>query len=472
MEAVEESEVPSTRGVADLAIVLWRRADTVSLYSGRTMIRALFVVLAAVLVMPVLTATQQAPAEERHVIRNARVIDGAGRVVAERGAILIEKGRVSAVSADASILARGNAPTTDVGGRTIIPGLVNAHGHVADTLGLQTGKQFYTEQNLIAQLRRYADYGVTTVMSLGGDADAGFAIRRSQSAQPDRARMFLAGPVITATTPEAAAKEVARVAAMKPDILKIRVDDNLGTTTKMPLDAAAAVITHGHAQGLRVAAHVFYLDDAKALLKAGVDFIAHSIRDRPVDDELIALLKARDVCVCPTLMREVSTFVYESEPAFFGDPFFLRSADRAVLDALRDPKRQQQVRTSQSAQRYKAALEMAMANARRLADAGVRLASGTDTGPPARFQGYFEHLELELLAKAGLTPAAVLAAATGTAASCVAGPAAPANTDLNRVGDLKAGYWADFIVLNADPLTDIKNTRTIESVWIGGKRLQ
>jgi imidazolonepropionase-like amidohydrolase len=436
------------------------------------MVKLRLALLLVVFLAPVLAATDQAPAAGRQVIRNARIIDGSGRVIAERGALLIEKGRIAAVGSDASTLVRGDAPATDLQGRTVIPGLVNAHGHVADTLGLQTGKQFYTEANLAAQLRRYADYGITTVMSLGGDADAGFDLRRADPASLDRARVFLAGPVISATTPEAAAKEVDRVAAMKPDILKIRVDDNLGTTTKMPLDAATAVIRQGHARGLRVAAHVFYLDDAKTLLKAGVDFIAHSIRDQPVDAELIALLKARNVCVCPTLMREVSTFVYESEPPFFSDPFFLRSADPAVIDALRDPKRQEQVRTSKSAQRYKVALEVAMANARRLADAGVRLASGTDTGPPARFQGYFEHLELELLAKAGLAPEAILAAATGNAAACLAGANAPENADLNRIGFLKTGYWADFVVLNADPLADIKNTRTIESVWIGGKKLR
>jgi imidazolonepropionase-like amidohydrolase len=280
--------------------------------------------------------------------------------------------------------------------------------------------------------------------------------------------VFVAGPVITAATPEAARAEVDRVAAMRPDFIKIRVDDNLGTVPKMLLPVAQAVIEQAHARGLRVAAHIFYLDDAKALLRAGVDFIAHSVRDRPVDDELIALLEERGVCLCPTLTRELSTFVYESEPAFFRDPFFLKGADAATLDALRDPKRQEQMRQSASAQRYKAALPLAQANAKRLADAGVRLASGTDTGPPARFQGYFEHLELELLAQGGLKPAQILAMATGGAAQCLAGGE---DGELSRVGFLRPGYWADFVVLTGDPLADIRQTRTIASVWIAGRRL-
>jgi imidazolonepropionase-like amidohydrolase len=344
-----------------------------------------------------------------------------------------------------------------------MPGLVNAHGHLADTQGLQTGAQFYTEANLVAQLKRYASYGVTTVVSLGGDGPAGFALRdRNDQPGLDRARIFVAGPVITAATPEAARKEVDRVAAMKPDVIKIRVDDNLGSTTKMPLEVARAVIEQAKTHNLRVAAHIFYLEDAKALVRAGAALIAHSVRDLPVDDELIKLLKERNVCVCPTLTREVSTFVYESEPDFFKDPFFLKGADRAVLDALRDPRRQAQMRESRSAQRYKVALETAIANVRRLYDAGVPLASGTDTGPPARFQGYFEHLELELLTRAGLTPAPILAMATGGAAQC---------SKLSGLGFLRPGHWADFVVLTGNPLEDIRRTKTIESVWIAGKRV-
>lgn len=408
------------------------------------------------------TPDRQGGAGRDTFFRNARIIDGDGKVIAEKGVLVVRDGRV--VSAGTSAAVPAGAQSIDLSGRTVIPGLVNAHGHVADTQGLQSGAQFYTEANLVAQLRRYASYGVTTVMSLGGDGPAGFALRDRQD-QPglDRARIFVAGPVITAATPEAARKEVDRVAAMKPDLIKIRVDDNLGATTKMPLEVARAVIEQAKTHNLRVAAHIFYLEDAKALVRAGAGLIAHSVRDLPVDAELIGLLKERNVCVCPTLTREVSTFVYETEPGFFKDPFFLKGADSAVLDALRDPKRQAQMKESKSAQRYKVALEVASANVKRLADAGVAIASGTDTGPPARFQGYFEHLELELLAKAGLRPAAILAMATGTAAQC---------SKLTDIGFLRPGQRADFVVLTGDPLADIKQTRTIESVWIGGSKLE
>jgi imidazolonepropionase-like amidohydrolase len=410
---------------------------------------------------PPLEAQPQTASRTQVVLRNARLINGDGSLIAARGSLVVQGERIA--TAGQNVEVHANAEVIDLAGKTVIPGLINAHGHVGDTSGLQTGRQFYTEANLLAQLRLYSSYGVTTVVSLGGDDAAGFKLRDAQTASGlDRARLFVAGPVIAAATPEAARTEVDRVAAMKPDIIKIRVDDNLGTTTKMPLEVARAVVEQSRKHGLRVAAHIFYLEDAKALVRAGVDFIAHSVRDQPVDAELIALLKERNVCVCPTLTREISTFVYESEPAFFRDPFFLKSADPAVLDALRDPKRQQQMRESKSAQRYKVALEVALANVKRLVDAGIPIASGTDTGPPARFQGYFEHMELDLLARAGLTPAQIIAAATGSAARC------HRFTDL---GFLRSGAWADFVVLNGDPLADIKQVHAIDSVWVAGRRL-
>src|SRR5205085_385014 len=190
----------------------------------------------------------------------------------------------------------------------------------------------YSAANVIRDLKTYAAYGVTTVFSLGDDQAAGvFERDRQNTPALNRARLFVAGPVLAPKSADEARRLVAEDQAMHVDIVKIRVDDNLGTTPKMAPEIYQAVIGEAHKRGMRVAVHLFYLADAKAVLDAGADFIAHSVRDAEVDAAVLAALKQRNVCVCPTLMREVSTFVYESTPDFFSDPFFLAHADPQVV---------------------------------------------------------------------------------------------------------------------------------------------
>jgi imidazolonepropionase-like amidohydrolase len=401
------------------------------------------------------------PAAPSRAFTGLRLIDGTNGAPIANATIVVRDGRIVTAGPAARVAIPRDAERVSLAGKTVMPGLVNAHGHVGDTDGLEGNH--YSGANVLRDLRLYAAYGVTTVVSLGGDEAPSFGARDSQrTASLDRARLFVAGPVLSPRTPQEARQLVDEDVRLKVDIVKIRVDDNLGTTPKMPPEIYRAVIDQAHARGLRVAVHLFYLADAKLLLDAGADFIAHSIRDTDVDAPVIAALKARDVCVCPTLTRELSTFVYASTPAFFSDAFFLKHADPKVVAALEEPARQDAMRTSVAAARYKAGLEVASRNLKTLSDAGVTIAMGTDTGPPARFQGYFEQLELEMMAKAGLTPRQVLAAATRDAARCM-------KID-KEVGTIEAGKWADFLVLNADPLVDIKNTRAIDSVWIAGSR--
>jgi len=223
------------------------------------------------------------------------------------------------------------------------------------------------------------------------------------------------------------------------------------------------VIDEAHRKGKRVAVHLFYLEDAKGVLDAGADFIAHSVRDKDVDDAFIAMMKRRNVCYCPTLMREVSTFVYESTPSWFSDPLFLKHVDPKTIEQLKEPARQEQMKNSKQAQRYKAGLEVANRNLKKLSDAGVPIAMGTDTGPPARFQGYFEQMELEMMVKAGLTSRQSLIASTRDAARCQ-------KLD-DQVGTLEPNKWADFVVLNADPLADISSIRKIDAVYVAGNKV-
>ena len=394
----------------------------------------------------------------------ARLIDGTGRVF-DSGTVVIENGRIAAAGPAASTVIPPGATRIDLKGKTVMPGLVNAHGHVAATRGLESNPSFYTRDNLLRQLRTYARYGVTSVFSLGDDDAAGFTLRNEQSTGTlDRARLFVAGPIIAGDTAADVVAMIARVDALKPDLLKIRVDDNLGTTKKMLEPAWRAAITEGHRKGYRVAAHIFYLEDAKKIAAAGGDMIAHSVRDRAVDESFIADMKAHDICYSPTLMREVSTFASVETPSWVIDPFFLKGAEPGMAKLLADPAWQAKQRSGATftmGQQYKAGLEIAKKNLKTLSDKGVRIAMGTDTGPPGRFQGFFEHLELELMVESGLTPMQAIVSATGDAARCHKATA---------LGTLSAGSVADVLVLSANPLENIRNTRTIEQVWIAGKK--
>jgi imidazolonepropionase-like amidohydrolase len=415
--------------------------------------------VSAVLSLGLATAFPQAPAGPgTRVFMGARVVQADGAI--DAATIVVRGGRVLEIGT--AVRPPAGAPVVNLAGRFVVPGFISTHAHVSDIDGLRP--RAYTDANTLRQLRVFARHGITTVWSLGGEQAPALRARETQNTTTlDRARIYVAGPVVSATTPGAARVAIFVLAGMKTDIVKIRVDDNLGSGTKMAPEVYRAVIEEAHRLGLRVAAHIFYLEDAKALLRAGVDMIAHSVRDTDIDDEFIQMMKARTVPYCPTLTRELATFVYESTPSFFADPLFLREADPALVAQLQEPARQVAMRQSKSAQAYKAALVVAKRNLKRAADAGVLIAMGTDSGAfPERFEGYFEHLEMEMMAEAGLTPAQVLRAATVDAARALR---------VDDIGRLAPGAWADFVVLDRDPLADIRHTRAISSVWIAGNQV-
>jgi imidazolonepropionase-like amidohydrolase len=391
----------------------------------------------------------------------ATIIDGSGAAPIDDGTLIIQGGRVVAVGPSEAVNVPDRARIVDLSGKTIIPGLINAHGHVGNTKGIEGGH--YSRENVIDNLQIYARYGITTVISLGDDQAAAVPLRQvNDTTASGRARLFIAGAVITGNTPEEAFEIIDSNHHMGVDFMKIRVDDNLGTGKKMSEKVYRAVIHRSHELGYRIATHMYYLEDARKLLQAGSDMIAHSVRDLPVDDAFIHLIKKRNVPYCATLTREVSTFVYGDTAEFFADPFFTREYDEATIEPLKDPGRQLQVKNNRNGRIYHQQLPQAMANLKTLSDHGVPIVFGTDSGVPTRFMGYFEHMEMEMMEEAGLTPMQILVSATKNAAEYMG---------LKDLGTLSAGHWADFIILEANPLTDIRNVRRMSAVYIGGEEI-
>jgi imidazolonepropionase-like amidohydrolase len=382
------------------------------------------------------------------------------------------------VGPEAKLKPPPSAPITDMQGKYIMPGIINLHVHLGATIGLDQNEKYFTPENVEKDLKTYASYGVTTVLSMGTDKDSIFKIRDEQRAgRPTETRIYTAGQgfvfkggygglegvnqgVATVAEVEPA---VAAQAAKHVDFIKLWMDDHLGTKKKMPYDIAQAIIESAHRHHLRVIAHIFYLQDAKQLVDYGVDGLAHSVRDKPIDAVFISDMKRHGTWQeAATLSREASMFVYGEMPPFANDPFFARSISPQVLAQLKNPAYQQKMHSDPDFSMYPGFLHTAEHNLKALADAGVPYAFGTDSGPPGRFPGYFTHWEMELMVQAGLTPMQVITAATGSAARFL---------DAEDLGTLEKSKWADMIVLDKDPLDDIKNTRTINAVYIAGKRV-
>jgi imidazolonepropionase-like amidohydrolase len=383
----------------------------------------------------------------------ATLWDATGTTAIRDATMVVENGRITSISTAGNVPSGAEIVMLD--GKFIIPGLIDTHAHVS---GLWAPEEVTDEADRIrGDLEIFAKYGVTTVNSLG-DGEAVIAVRDAASPTEARARLLAAGAVIAGNASAARAAAIANAEA-GVDWLKLRVDDNLGTGPKMSWDAVQAVLDVGEERGLRVATHLFYLEDAKRLLEMGTGMVAHSVRDTDVDDEFIAALIDSGVCYVPTLTREMSTFVYAERPGFFDNDFFTDLANASEVARVSEPGFMEAMRRSPAAAGYRTALGQALRNLKLLVDAGAPVTFGTDAGPAARFPGFFEHLELSLMVSAGLSPEQALLAATSRAAECLG---------LDDVGTLEVGKWADFVVLGASPWNDIGNTQTLEQVYVAG----
>jgi len=385
-------------------------------------------------------ASSQAPGGVT-VFENARVILGDTRAPIENASFVVNGGRFVQVGRAADVRVPAGATRVNLAGKTVMPAIIDTHTHLSQT-----------RDGLIDDLRRRAYFGVGAAMSLGQDTtDASFQVRAQTL--PGLARFFTAGRGITGpepgrttapywvTTVAEARKAVQDNAAKKVDIIKFWVDDRLGTVKKLPPELYAAVIDEAHKHGLRTIAHIYTLDDAKATLRAGLDAFAHGVRDKDLDEEFMSLVKQRPALVLGPNMpdRGVVADIAWLKPILPADAFeALQKGNTNRPDA-------------------QAFWSIQGRNLAKMNAAGVKIVVGTDGNTP-----YAPHYEMADMVAAGMTPAQVIVAATSNGAQFL---------KMTDAGTIDANKSADFIVLDANPLADITNTRKIASVYLRGAQV-
>lgn len=412
------------------------------------------------------------------LLKNATLIDGTGSAPRAETDVLITAGKITAIQKG---IKTNGAREIDLSGKTVMPSLICAHAHVGTLKGTTSSADNYTRENLLRHLKKYEDYGVSAVLAMGTDRPLIFDgfIDSTQAGLLPGARLYSAGYgfntpdpnpgswmnlLLRPNTPEDVPAMMEKLAVVKPTVVKIWVDDHGGHAQKMKPEIYQAIIREAHKRNIRVAAHLFYVEDARKLTEAGIDIIAHSIRDKEVDQDLLTKMRQKNVTYIPTLSLDEYQFAYAGNPDWINDVFFKASLEPGVFEMITDKSYAEKIRNSADYQRNISAFKTAMINLKKIHDAGIRVALGTDSGAfPVRTQGFTEHLEMELMVKAGLKPAQAITISTRNAAATLL-------IDHEK-GTLEKGKKADFLILSANPFDDIRNTRKIESVWKEGKEV-
>jgi imidazolonepropionase-like amidohydrolase len=435
------------------------------------------------------------------LFEGARLIVGDDTPPIENSAFLVEDRKITKVGRKGEVEAPVGAARVDLTGKTVMPAIVDAHGHLG-FLDQNTGllsKANFTRENYIDHLERYAYHGVAATISTGTDmGDLAYQLRDEDIPNAARIRtvgLGLAWPgsgpfdpsrndvPYSVTSVEEARKAVQDLAPHKPDFVKIWVDDRNGTQKKITKEIYTAAVDEAHKHNLRAIAHVFDLDDAKGLVRAGVEGFLHSIRDSEVDDEFIKLAKEHDIWIGVNLggINRRSLIRENGTPAWFDDPLVKETIPPALI--ANRAKTYEGQRTGAGRQGGGAgrggrggpgagrggggggggAQVYDIANVRKLHAAGVRQVLGSDTaGDGNRWIGLMTLAEMENMVAAGFTPAEVIVASTRESAKVLR---------IDDLGMVAEGKSADFIVLDANPLDDMANMRRIGAVYLRGKEI-
>jgi imidazolonepropionase-like amidohydrolase len=428
------------------------------------------------------------------VIQGATVITGTGSPVIRNAAIVIEGGRIRDIGPRNEVRVPGNAQTVDARGKWVIPGLIDAHVHFSQSGGLYTRpdvidlrkvrsyekEMAWIKERLPYTFERYIASGITGVVDCGGPM-WNFDVRDIAAKTKKAPRVAVAGPLISTFLPPTTATDdpdivkpdspaqardfVRRQLERRPDLIKLwwirRPGDNLDEQVAI----MAAAIEESKSRGVRVAVHATELDTAKAALRAGADILVHSVTDRLVDTEFINLVKTRDIIYMTTLWVEDGYRMVLSQQVSLNE-FEQRTGDPEVISTWSDLAKIPANDIPGGTPRIPppAKRPVAYDNLMLLESAGVRIVGATDAGNIGTLHGPSLHREFELMAAAGLRPMDIIVSATKNAAAVMGRQ--------NDVGTLEKGKYADLVILDADPIADIKNTRKIFKVMKAGEFIQ
>jgi len=412
------------------------------------------------------------------LFRHVNLIDGTGSAAKPDMDILIRDGKIAAIQKG---IRDADAREIDLTGKTVMPSLISAHTHIGTLKGNNSAAENYTRENILRQLKRYQDYGVNTILTMGTDRPLIFNgfIDSTQAGLLPGARLYSAGSgfntpendpaswmnlLLRPSSVDQVPELMANLSKVKPTVVKMWVDDHGGKAEKIKPEIYKTIISEAHKRGIPVASQLYNLEDARSLTESGLDIMAHSIRDKEIDEALLKKMKSKGVAYIPTLSLDEYAYIYSRKPEWVDEPFFKASLEPGVYEMIISQKYQDQVKNSPEFERNMKGFKIALLNVKKIHDAGILIALGTDSGAfPIRAQGFSEHLELELLVQAGLTPLQAIMAGTKNAATVL---------KVNQgYGTIEKGKVADFIVLNANPEKEIRNTRKIEAIWKDGKEV-